>query len=69
MFCAVPAVAIVEDLVPARPTLKLYDEYGLHLGPFTRSRPRVNGFDGHAFWKEIELTHKATDALVDWLST
>jgi hypothetical protein len=68
MFGAIPAMPIVEDLVPARPALKLYDEYGLHLGAFTRCRPRVNGFDSHAFWKEIELT-QATTGLVDSLST
>ena len=68
MFGAIPPVTVVEDLVPARPVLKLDDEHGLHLGPFARGRPGVNGLDRHAFWKEIELT-QATAAVIDSLST
>ena len=57
MIRAIPALAIVEDLVLAGPTLELDYENCLDLRPVSGRRPRIHGFDGHALGKEIELVH------------
>jgi hypothetical protein len=52
-------VTIVEDLVLPRPAFELHHENGFHLRPFARGGSRVDGFNGHAFRKEVELLHGA----------
>jgi hypothetical protein len=54
---AIPSVAIVKDLVFSRMPLELHDEDGFHRGTVAGSRSRVDGFNGHAFGKEVELIH------------
>jgi hypothetical protein len=54
---AIPSVTVVEHLVLPGPALELDHEDCLYLGPVSGGHPRVNGFDGYAFRKEIELVH------------
>lgn len=63
MVGAVPAVAVVEDLVPSRLSFELDDVYRLDPGSITGGRASVNRLDGHELRKEIELTHDASTRL------
>lgn len=54
---AIPAVAVMEDLMLARPALELNHENRLYLGPVTSGRPCVDGFDNHVLGKKVELVH------------
>jgi hypothetical protein len=66
MVRTVPAVAIVKDLVPSGFPLELHHENRLHVRPLTGSRPRINGFDGDALLKQVELLQFA--AWSSWLA-
>lgn len=57
MFSTVPPVLVVKDLVSSRTSFELNDEDRLDTRAFAGGGAGVNALDGHAFWKEIELTH------------
>ena len=57
VFSAIPPMLVVKDLMPARPSLELHNIDRLHPGAIAGDRARVNALNGHAFRKEVELTH------------
>lgn len=54
----VPAVVVVEYLVLAGVSLKLHNEDRLDPRAAAGRAARINGFDAHAFRKEVELAHE-----------
>ena len=61
MFYTVPPVLVVKYLVPARSPLKLHDVDAPYARAFASHVASVDEFNCHAFRKEIELGHQASD--------
>lgn len=57
MFGAVPAVAVMKDLVSSLLPLVLHDEYGLHMGPLPCRRTGIYPVNSDTLWKQVELIH------------